>query len=759
MRLIKRQNTNTRRHTRRQKTTTKTTTRRRRQPILKGGSMHLLPWIDERKLNWKELSANPNAISILELNQEKIDWSRLSSNPNAIHLLKENTDKIDWDRLSGNPNAIPLLEANKDKIDWEQLSTNPNAMSLLEKNKDKIDWDILSENPNAISLLEKNPTKIDWHALSLNPNAISLLEENQGEIIWFLLSANPNAIPLLEKHPEKIYWTNLSENPNAIHLLEENPEKINWDSLLRNSNAISLLEKHPEKINWDILSANPNAISLLEENPTKINWFWLSTNPSIFTENNSKNSITRKIRSSPLFKRTSPIPIKRTSPLFKHTSSSPVKSSPNFKRTSPTESNIRSICPDSDYCIGFGKETDTIRAFYDNFDFKYVDVTKIKRLGAPSVNGFVNELVYNKNGYETHTVLKSSSEADSDNLFYEGLVGKYINKQVLFFPCFIETYKICGHHTHLQTIDLQKNRPLHNKLEFFEKNINSETYQDLMQSPVPSIETSCLAPTAMCILIQHIKRASTIRARIEHADRYYCYGTLIQHLFQVYAPLSTLMNEYTHYDLHAENVILYNPTVAGDKYIVMKYYNDDGTTTDFKTFEIAKIIDYGRSFFNDKTETPKITSSKILDKVITERACQMYSLGTECGYSILHGEEYPGSFHYISSNKRNVSHDLRLLSTVAFVITFPIYTDIGKICNNTVYDGNYGTKEIIHEKQFDTFGDKINNVMDAYLAIKRLIDTSMYFRECETHIYGGKIQLGTMEIWLDRSRPMTYTAL
>ena len=424
------------------------------------------------------------------------------------------------------------------------------------------------------------------------------------------------------------------------------------------------------------------------------------------------------------------------------------------------ETRLRSICPDSDYCIGFGKELERIRAFYDNFDFKYVDVTKIKRLGAPSKNGFVNEFVYNKNGYETHTVLKSSTKVTSDNLFYEGLVGKYINKQALFFPCFIDTYKVCMHNRYDQMDYLKTDVPLRSRLELFDKNIDSETYESLMKINEPNIKVSCTSSRRMCILNQHIKRAVSFDTFLTNSsDRYYCYGTLIQHLFQVYAPLSTLMHEYTHYDLHAENVLLYNPTVAGDKYMVMKYHNTDGTITEFKTFEIAKIIDYGRSFFNDKTETPKITSSKILDKVITERACQMYSLGTECGYSILHGEEYPGSFHYISSNKRNVSHDLRLLSTVAFVITFPIYTDIGKICNNTVYDGNYGTKEIIHEKQFDTFGDKINNVMDAYLAIKRLIDTSMYFRECETHIYGGKIQLGTMEIWLDRSRPMTYTAL
>ena len=40
-------------------------------------------------------------------------------------------DKINWSELSGNPNAIPLLEKHMDKIDWEGLSLNPNAIHLL----------------------------------------------------------------------------------------------------------------------------------------------------------------------------------------------------------------------------------------------------------------------------------------------------------------------------------------------------------------------------------------------------------------------------------------------------------------------------------------------------------------------------------------------------------------------------------------------------------------------------------------------------
>jgi cell division protein FtsL len=46
-------------------------------------------------------------------------------------LLEKNQDKIDWDNLSMNPNAFSLLEKDKHKIDWRCLSFNPNATSLF----------------------------------------------------------------------------------------------------------------------------------------------------------------------------------------------------------------------------------------------------------------------------------------------------------------------------------------------------------------------------------------------------------------------------------------------------------------------------------------------------------------------------------------------------------------------------------------------------------------------------------------------------
>ena len=37
----------------------------------------------------------------------------------------DHIDKLDWKELSSNPNAVLLLEQNLDKIDWTELSRNP----------------------------------------------------------------------------------------------------------------------------------------------------------------------------------------------------------------------------------------------------------------------------------------------------------------------------------------------------------------------------------------------------------------------------------------------------------------------------------------------------------------------------------------------------------------------------------------------------------------------------------------------------------
>ncbi len=47
----------------------------------------------------------------------------------AIELLKENKDKINWVELSENPNAMSLLKENQNKIDWLEFSKNSNIFT------------------------------------------------------------------------------------------------------------------------------------------------------------------------------------------------------------------------------------------------------------------------------------------------------------------------------------------------------------------------------------------------------------------------------------------------------------------------------------------------------------------------------------------------------------------------------------------------------------------------------------------------------
>ena len=71
--------------------------------------------------------------------------------------IRKNIDKINWDNLSLNPNAIDLLDKNQDKINWNFISSNPNSKHILEKNIDKIYWNYL--------LLNQSIFELDYKAL------------------------------------------------------------------------------------------------------------------------------------------------------------------------------------------------------------------------------------------------------------------------------------------------------------------------------------------------------------------------------------------------------------------------------------------------------------------------------------------------------------------------------------------------------------------------------------------------------------------
>ena len=402
---------------------------------------------------------------------------------------------------------------------------------------------------------------------------------------------------------------------------------------------------------------------------------------------------------------------------------------------------LKSICSDSGVCIAFGTESKKIFEFFNGFtNFEYV--TKVKTIGKPSSNGFVKEFEYNHDGYLAHTVLKSSSTEKSDNLMYEHDIGLEINKHFLKkFPCFVETY---GWYKYKQSYDRVILRGKTGKVD-----LNSLLTK---QSGDFDIAGSCSDPLATCILIQHIKDAETISDKIQ--DQEFLTNDLLYSLYQIYLPLSALKDQFTHYDLHDKNVMMYKP--VDGKYLEYHYHLANGTVVSFKSQYISKIIDYGRSYINIGP------SGKGLSKIYREELCKNPACNSGndvCGDYEGYGWLEPPADkvnHYMCSSERNMSHDLRLLKIMRDYIdwdepTFrasPARRELWyNIVEGVIYEETHGTPQADSE-----FG-YISNVTDAEAKIRESI-MKPELKDANDAYYSGMAKLGDLHVYTDK--PMEY---
>ena len=230
------------------------------------------------------------------INPKRLYWNKLVSRKDTLPFIEKNIEmlkKEDWKNLSRNPFAVTILEKHLDKISWNDFVNNPNSIHIVEKNielcfknlnyRGRVD---LLSHPNFVHILEKYLDKI---IDELCPNCLSSLAHHK----------NPRLIDLLakymEKYPEKIpdrlscyFWSDLCENPFAVNIIEQHLDKLSgfsWQMLAKNQNAVHIIDNNLHKLEemgWRYLSENPNAIPILEKHIEKINWFNLSSNPSGF---------------------------------------------------------------------------------------------------------------------------------------------------------------------------------------------------------------------------------------------------------------------------------------------------------------------------------------------------------------------------------------------------------------------------------------------------------------------------------------------
>jgi len=411
---------------------------------------------------------------------------------------------------------------------------------------------------------------------------------------------------------------------------------------------------------------------------------------------------------------------------------------------------LKSICSDSGVCIAFGQDSKKIIDFFDGFtNFNYVKLPVIQ-IGSPSANGFVKQIEYEKSGYNAYSVLKSSIDKGSDNLVYEYIVGQFINKASKFFPCFVETYGLY-YYKDQASWKTSKNTSV----------INTNILKDILelQTTVYDYRKMCKESKYAAILIQHLKNVRTLKQRLTSN---FIIHDLLFVLYQIYMPLSVLKQTFTHYDLHTDNVLLFEP-IKG-KYIEYQYHLQNGEIVKFKSPYIVKIIDYGRSYFSP--EPPDLNPTNIYNHLCAEPSCSP-KCGSKSGFSFFNPyRKKEIDDWYINTNFSNQSHDLKILKFISTKIEhnnfkgidakWKTYLDpLVKIITGASQQYGegiiapekfYGTKEIL------TSGlpsSKINNVTDAEAALRQIILYQGSAKKLNDLNYKPEHKIGDIHVYTD----------
>ena len=414
---------------------------------------------------------------------------------------------------------------------------------------------------------------------------------------------------------------------------------------------------------------------------------------------------------------------------------------------------LNAICSDSGVCITFGNEIKRIKDHFNGFN-KFDYVTKIKRIGKPSANGFVNEITYENAGYKAHAILKSSTQEKSDNLYYEYLVGQYINKLNLIYPCFLETYGCFVYKNEDEWKNMMENK-------------TTDVKNILKPLPKMAFKESCEKSKYLSILTQHINASKTLKDMIYeyNDDDYFMNIEMVYIFYQIYMALSCVATTFTHYDLHMSNVLVCEP-VEG-KYIEYHYHKDHEEIT-FKSNYIVKIIDYGRSFFKDN-DTETGSSQNIMKNICKTEECTIqkpndknelktYNCGVLQGYTWIKERDIKELFerNYLYGYVNNISYDLRLMCAgVNKYIYYGIVNSFSRLLDKVVYDEKTmddGCSGTIENKE-SGLPRNINNIFDAHDELLKLVKDPFFKSQNNSFKHGSK--LGDLHVYYD-GRPMKF---
>ena len=428
----------------------------------------------------------------------------------------------------------------------------------------------------------------------------------------------------------------------------------------------------------------------------------------------------------------------------------------------------------TDLCLSLSTYREDMLTLFDRFIYFNNVSEDIYRLGRPSANGFIRKVVYKVRDIISYAILKSSASEYADNLAYEYRVGLFLNIYRTIFPCFVQTYGLYYYKTENFWIFMKDNLKV--RADTMRKSL-------LLQTPEQANNYSqiCKRSKHAAILIEDIASKASLGHYLKfHQDelQYFATYNLVYILYQIYFPLAALCDRFTHYDLHTNNVMIYEPHPG--KYITYHYHLSHDTEVTFNSTLVAKIIDYGRSyykeddannsrvFYNKLCETSECTDTRVTDKYIRrgrgfvlEEKIEEIPCGDAFGFKTM--SQYMKDNFQICSYERNASHDLRLLT----IVRSAVLPNIGNILElaefatmlsqvrygEGVIPGNeaYGTEENLTVDL-----NIINNVLQAEEKLRHILRQDTDLQRLNATKYNNiDNKLGDLHIYSDGT-PMHF---
>lgn len=280
-----------------------------------------------------------------------------------------------------------------------------------------------------------------------------------------------------------------------------------------------------------------------------------------------------------------------------------------YKTTSPMRSKRRTLLSPNfaEYIDEYFKRSVNLLSVVRPTKTAHMRQASISRKSPNGVKSVNAAIAYvNLNGAKVKMICKYNNSYNGDSLLYEYLVGQHVNRYCDYFPTFVYTYELKSYVPFLYADDYDPDGNFPTFADVVTRDgqlsIDDDTFKsfympsEAFANPIARMKIMSLNRNQdyYLLLLQNCDECSTVLdvinkfVSVDEADYELC-----AILFQVYSALAAVKGEFTHYDLHGNNVLC--KPIGSAEYAEIEYTMPDGSLFTVRTRYIAKMIDYGRS--------------------------------------------------------------------------------------------------------------------------------------------------------------------